>query len=176
MVKANTTFRLAGQQDIAQILAIECKDNPHPWNNAAFNAAISNESQQIWALETTASNSSAKQANQPQIVAYLVGMLVVDEASLLHINVATQYRRRGYAQQLIEHWLTKLREKEIKGKEIAKDDTLPQAMNVWLEVRASNLAAINLYTKLDFEQIDIRKAYYLTPKEDGVIMRVIKSI
>ena len=39
-----------------------------------------------------------------------------------------------------------------------------------LEVRASNAAAISLYSKLDFKKEGVRTNFYDSPKEDGIIM------
>jgi len=39
-----------------------------------------------------------------------------------------------------------------------------------LEVRSSNLAAINLYKKHNFSVEGVRKNYYQNPREDGYIM------
>lgn len=46
-------------------------------------------------------------------------------------------------------------------------------IQIFLEVRESNLAAIRLYEKTDFHQIDLRKNYYPNldgTKEHAVIM------
>ena len=43
---------------------------------------------------------------------------------------------------------------------------------VFLEVRASNLAAIQLYESLQFARVGIRPAYYSHPTEDGVVLRL----
>jgi ribosomal-protein-alanine N-acetyltransferase len=39
-----------------------------------------------------------------------------------------------------------------------------------LEVRASNISAINLYEKLGFENKGVRKNFYEKPIEDAIIM------
>ncbi len=39
-----------------------------------------------------------------------------------------------------------------------------------LEVRPSNLPAVNLYTSMGFEQAGRRKNFYTNPTEDGLIM------
>lgn len=39
-----------------------------------------------------------------------------------------------------------------------------------LEVRKSNYVAQNLYSKLGFEPIGIRRGYYMDDREDAVIM------
>jgi ribosomal-protein-alanine N-acetyltransferase len=45
---------------------------------------------------------------------------------------------------------------------------------IWLEVRASNEAAIGLYDKAGFNQVSIHKDYYNLPdckeKEDAILM------
>ena len=41
--------------------------------------------------------------------------------------------------------------------------------NVFLEVKRTNLPAINLYHKFGFEEIDIRKMYY-SDGQDAVVM------
>lgn len=43
---------------------------------------------------------------------------------------------------------------------------------VFLEVKASNTAAIELYRSLGFEQIDFRKRYYQPSGEDALVMRM----
>ena len=40
-----------------------------------------------------------------------------------------------------------------------------------LEVRVSNTSARQLYAKLGFEQVGLRKNYYRNPKEDAMILR-----
>jgi len=45
------------------------------------------------------------------------------------------------------------------------------AETIFLEVRASNDAAIRLYDRFGFERIAVRKNYYSLPTEDAHIMR-----
>jgi ribosomal-protein-alanine N-acetyltransferase len=42
---------------------------------------------------------------------------------------------------------------------------------LFLEVRSSNTAARNLYQKLGFSEIGLRRNYYASPPEDGIVMR-----
>ena len=41
---------------------------------------------------------------------------------------------------------------------------------LFLEVRVSNFKARNLYKKVGFQEIGIRKNYYRIPEEDAVVM------
>lgn len=81
--------------------------------------------------------------------AFAVYRCVMDECELLLIGVAPEIRRTGTASALIT-----IIEKEIKKQCINK---------IFLEVSAINIPAINLYKKLGYSEIGIRKKYY----EDG---------
>lgn len=43
--------------------------------------------------------------------------------------------------------------------------------NIFLEVRKSNIPAIQLYNKYGFYQINTRKNYYINPNEDALILK-----
>ena len=72
------------------------------------------------------------------------------------VAVLPEYRRQGIAQELI-----------IQAIDIAKSKG---AQYVYLEVRVSNIAAINLYKKHGFYQIGLRKEYYSDNLEDALTM------
>lgn len=48
---------------------------------------------------------------------------------------------------------------------------LNNIQNIFLEVRNSNIAAINLYMKNGFKKINIRKNYYTDTNEDAIILK-----
>ncbi len=74
---------------------------------------------------------------------------IFDEAELLYITLDKAYRGKGVASKLLLGSI-----EFLKKKNIAK---------IFLEVDANNISAINLYNKLDFQQISIRKKYYKCP-------------
>ena len=43
-------------------------------------------------------------------------------------------------------------------------------MDIFLEVRVSNIPALGLYRKLGFEVLSVRKSYYSEPVEDAYVM------
>jgi len=45
-----------------------------------------------------------------------------------------------------------------------------EASTITLEVRKSNIIAIDFYKKLGFEIVTIKKDYYTSPMEDGYYM------
>ena len=79
----------------------------------------------------------------------------LDDADIEDVFVVPSYRRQGIADGLIERALT-----------LAKNSG---AKKVLLEVRASNLSAINLYKKHGFTNLSVRKKYY-ADGEDALVL------
>jgi glycosyltransferase involved in cell wall biosynthesis/ribosomal protein S18 acetylase RimI-like enzyme len=90
-----------------------------------------------------------------EVAAYLaMRQPVPDEAEVLNIAVHPRWKRRGLATRLLA------RKAAIPGR------------TVYLEVRASNVPALNLYKKLGFQPCAVRPDYYTCPKESGIVMRL----
>lgn len=117
-------------------------------------ASVTNET-----VRTNISNGTS--AQQVCTALRLVGWggiwCVADEAEIASVCVDPAYRRLGGGTKLLQ---TLLRQARLSG-----------AQNVYLEVRASNQAAQELYRGAGFECIGVRKRYYTNPLEDAVLMR-----
>ena len=91
---------------------------------------------------------------------YIIGFagiwVLADEAHLTNIAVRQQYQRQGIGELLL-----------ISTIDLAKE---MKASIITLEVRSSNLAAQNLYSKYGFAQVGVRRGYYLDNREDGILM------
>ena len=87
---------------------------------------------------------------------YALFSLVVGEGEILNLAVDPAARRRGLGRQLLEGVLGAMR---------AAGTT-----TVFLEVRQSNLAAIQLYAGAGFRPVGIRRGYYRNPTEHAVTM------
>jgi len=89
-------------------------------------------------------------------------MLAVDTADILNIGIDPDLQRKGYATGLLNHLIEELRKRDI--------------CEILLEVRAGNKSAIRFYKRQGFEEISVRKNYYMknsknqTKGEDGIIM------
>jgi len=85
-------------------------------------------------------------------------MLVLDEAHLLNISIAAEYQGRGLGRELLVHMMQVARQYN--------------ALNMFLEVRVSNLAAIGLYENMGFNEMAIRRNYYPAKngREDAILM------
>ena len=89
------------------------------------------------------------------VVALLSGYFAEGEGDITSIAVESDFRRKGLARQLIEEF-----------EKILPYDT----ENIFLEVRESNISAINLYRKCGFERLSVRKNFYINPCENAIVM------
>lgn len=86
------------------------------------------------------------------VVGFLNYDLIYDRIEIDYIYVNPEYRKQGIASKLFDYMVEN--SKNIK--------------NITLEVRKSNINAINFYKKHGFEEVAIRENYY--GSEDGILM------
>ena len=89
-----------------------------------------------------------------KLVGYGSVFIVSNEAYINNIAVLKDYRHQGIATEIIKEI-----NKASEGCEF-----------ITLEVRQSNITAVNLYKKNGFKQVAIRKNYYNNPIENAIIM------
>ena len=116
--------------------------------------------------EITGRDSSALSIkNNGELCGFLIARLIITEtltihikeAEILNIAVFKSFQRKGFGQKLLEAFL-----KIVELKNISE---------VWLEVRESNLQAINFYRKNGFSKQFERKNYYSEPPGNALVMR-----
>jgi ribosomal-protein-alanine N-acetyltransferase len=93
-------------------------------------------------------------------IGFLIARLVLDEAEILTIVSAPEFRRLGIARDLLEHLIAELRCRDCK--------------NLFLEVASANVAARQLYEAHDFQVVGKRLGYYpraVGSSDDALIMR-----
>lgn len=91
-----------------------------------------------------------------EFAGYIGAYTVLGESDIMTVAVSENYRKNGIGKMLVNALFD-----ELCGKSEA----------VFLEVRASNSAAISLYTSLGFEKIGMRKNYYKLPTEDAILYK-----
>ena len=139
------TIETATTSDAEKIAEIEQLCFSVPWSGTSVREFIENP---LAVMITAKANGS--------IVGYVGLYSVADEADIANVAVIPEYRRCGIAKALITQALLYSKEKGIK--------------KLMLEVRASNIAAINLYKSFGFICVGTRKNYYTQPKEDALLM------
>ena len=140
-------WRPLQEGDIAKVLDIEKLAYSHPWTKGNFADAL----------------RSAYPAQMlcagPNVLGYLVAMKGVDEVHLLNLTVAPDFQKQGWARLMMDGLVLWSRGQG--------------ARQLWLEVRASNSRALEVYRRFGFVQMGVRKQYYpLAPnrREDAVVM------
>ena len=94
-----------------------------------------------------------------KLIAFLGLSVSVDTCDIEDVLVDLNYRRKGFAEKLIDHAIDYAKS---KNKE-----------KVFLEVRESNLSARALYQKKGFNKISVRKNYYSDGENAVVYLREI---
>ena len=128
-----------------QIAELEYCCIPVGWSVKAFEQALGNPNALIFAAVCGG-----------EVVGFLNGSYVLDEAELLNIAVSEKHRKSGIAGMLVTVFEEELRKLGVK--------------TVYLEVRESNAPARGLYEKHGFTQNGLRKNYYRSPVENAVLM------
>jgi [ribosomal protein S18]-alanine N-acetyltransferase len=95
----------------------------------------------------------------PEVAGFAAFHHVLDEAELRNMAVCSSYRRRGVGRALLDEAHRRLRELGVR--------------QVYLEVRAGNAQAIQLYQAAGYRRESIRKDYYQGPDEDACVMSIV---
>ncbi len=132
---------------LPQVLAIEQRAYEHPWSMANFRDALN------------AGYEARLLTGGATVIGYYVAMMGVDEVHLLNITVDPAYQRQGWARLMLDA--------------LAIWSRGQGAQWLWLEARASNLRAMQVYTSQGYRRVGQRKAYYPAregKREDAVVM------
>jgi ribosomal-protein-alanine N-acetyltransferase len=135
--------------DLDDVLSVENEVYPFPWTRANFVDSM-RAGYCCWTLRDSSG----------ALLSYSVVMLVLDEAHLLNLSVASNAHRLGYGWRMLEFMA-----------QLARDHG---ARNMMLEVRPSNTPAQRLYQRYGFERIGVRRGYYPSHggREDALVMRI----
>ena len=137
--------RLLELRDLDAIEAIERASYPAGWSRSMFASELAKPSSVcLGAFE------------RGHLLGYAIVSRYVDAWHVMNVAVAPEHRRRGIASVLLARVL-----------EATADDP---RRGYTLEVRVSNVAAIDLYERFAFRRKGLRRGYYTDNREDAVIM------
>ena len=140
--------------DLDAVLAIESVSHIHPWTQGNFSDSLAAGH---WAYCVRPQLEDAIKGSylDPEILwAYCILFPAVDELHLLNITVSPKLRRLGIGAKMMH---------AIEG--VAAQQKMPRII---LEVRPSNINALQLYQALGYEQIGLRKNYYPIDTASGL--------
>lgn len=138
-------IRYMTETDIKQVYELECLCFSDPWSETMLLEGLGCKLDDFFILEKDGT-----------IYGYSNLRVIGAEGEIQRIAVHPDCRGLGYGKKLMEQMGVSARERGI--------------LAMTLEVRAGNVAAINLYKSYGFEQEAVRRGYYRQPPEDGIIM------
>jgi ribosomal-protein-alanine N-acetyltransferase len=145
--KVAVTIRPAHESDLDDVAAIERAVFNDPWSRRSFTDLVN--ARQVLFLVATDSNS---------VVGYAIVLVAGPESELANLAVSRLVQQQGLGRRLLDEVL---RQTQARG-----------CKEMYLEVRASNTAAIHLYNSAGFEAVGRRARYYARPIEDAIVMRL----
>lgn len=143
-----TVERLASDEDLDGVLAIEDASFNNPTTRSWYEEELKRpEVCFIYVLRTP----------ECPVAAFCAFWLIVDQAHINNLAVRPELRGRGLGKELLAAVIA----------EAAKRG----AVELTLEVRESNIPALQLYQRAGFTHEAVRKNYYTKPVEDALILR-----
>jgi ribosomal-protein-alanine N-acetyltransferase len=140
--------------DVPGVHALDVLSFSLPWSERSFRYEVTeNTNARTWVAEIT-------QAGVTRLAGMLVLWIFLDEAHIATLAVQPEFRRRGIARKILK---TALDAAYYEG-----------ARRAFLEVRAGNLAAREMYLKFGFEEVGRRPRYYHDNNEDALLMTLEK--
>ena len=133
-----------GLNDLEEAYKIELDVNPSPWKYETF----------ISSFEVGHKGLICKQDNQ--IIGFIIFSPITPEAHILSISVKKEMQSKGVGTLLLKSMLDQCKAMNYK--------------KLFLEVRVSNIQAINFYNKFGFSKDAIRNNYYTDNTEDALLM------
>lgn len=135
------------EERLDAVLAIEQTAYAHPWTRGNF-------------LDSLRSGYQTQLlVADGELLGYVVAMKGVDEVHLLNITVAPAWQGQGWGRVLLDA--------------LAIWSRGQGAQWLWLEVRVSNLRALQIYERHGYRRVGTRKGYYPDGhgrREDAIVM------
>ena len=145
MIKNNYHIRPMQAADLSAVLLIE-QEQAFPWTEGMLRDCLQ-ANYECWVLTL-----------EQTIIGFGIFTMQAEHIELLNIAIKKRYQGQGYGKKILGFLI-----------ELAKNKP---ATEMFLEVRASNVPALTLYKKLNFQQIAVRKDYYpvINGREDALVL------
>jgi ribosomal-protein-alanine N-acetyltransferase len=139
--------RVFSAQDLDAVAALEAACFTNPWTREMLEREVRESGVgRVYILRDPSGG----------VAAFCSCWMVVDELHINTIAVDPVRRRSGLATSLM--------------RQVMEEGARSGATKATLEVRASNVAARQLYAKLGFIESGVRTLYYTQPDEDAIIL------
>ena len=145
----NFSVRPMMKEELSAAAALEKECFSAPWSEKTLEAEFQNPLNRFLAAVS----------EDGALLGYAGIQTVAGESSVFNVAVTKAARRQGIGGELVRGIVAEAKKQE--------------AETVYLEVRAGNLAAINLYERAGFVFCGLRKNYYTEPSEHAILMKLV---
>src|SRR5215216_6985739 len=144
----NVSLRKMTVQDISAVLDLDRKSFSLPWPERSFRFELAeNPASRCWVADLDG-----------KVVGMIVVWLLVDEAHVATLATHPDHRRQGIGKRLLSHALLNIKREGARSS--------------FLEVRASNVTAQEMYRKFGYKETGRRRHYYRDNDEDAILMNL----
>jgi [ribosomal protein S18]-alanine N-acetyltransferase len=146
-VRNAVTLRTMTPENIDAVMAIEQVAYSHPWSRGNFRDSLNPlfDAHCLWLGD--------------ELLGYFLAMHGFEEMHLLNITVAPARQGQGWAHMMLDAL-------SLISRNVG-------AQTLWLEVRQSNVRALQVYERYGFVRVGLRKDYYPADRqqrEHAVVM------
>ena len=131
--------------DLDVLVEIEKSLYKDPWNKEAYLRDLENDIAYNYVL-----------VHDDVILGYYGFWIMFDNIDITKVSIRKELQGKGLSNILMKDFFSRISNLDIKS--------------ITLEVRVSNIKAINLYKKYGFKEISVRKKYY-SDSEDALILQ-----
>ncbi len=144
-------IRPATPADVPSFPALE-RESPEAahWSEGDYQQKLRHSS----TLSLVAEDSEAGNGSPP-VAGFLLGQVAAEEMEILNFAVASARRRQGLGRELLQQAFAQAAARGVR--------------RCWLEVRASNQAALLFYQSQGFVELYRRQKHSSDPAEDAVV-------
>jgi ribosomal-protein-alanine N-acetyltransferase len=132
------SLRLATVDDLTPVVDLENQVHVAPWTRSHFEAEMAKPYSRFLVLTDDETDQ--------QIFGFIVFWMMFDECQILNVVVNPTYQKQGYGLLMV--------------RQAVKDSLQKNLKRVVLDVRKSNLPAIQLYQKVGFLTSSVQKSFY----------------
>lgn len=135
--------------DLDEVLAIEQYSFPTPWTRTVYENDLKNNPRSRFFVALNDSEDG-------ELLGYIGNWVIEDECHIGTIATKREMRGRRIAEAMLIH--------------TARMSLAEGVTYIILEVRENNFAAINLYKKLGFKRVGLRRGYYRDTGENALLL------
>lgn len=135
-------------EDLDEVMEIEQYSFPTPWTRTIYEHDLKRNPRSRFFV--------ARNEDEGELLGYIGNWVIEDECHVGTIASKREFRGQRIAEALLIH--------------TARISLAEGVTYIILEVRENNFAAINLYKKLGFKQVGLRRGYYRDTGEDALLL------